>query len=164
MIELDGIRRLLPRRRPMLLVDRVLEAVPGESLVAVKAVTGNEPWYERIPQDASVEQLAYPPTLLIESWGQAAGLLASMDEDLPEGVMVLGGTTEMEFHRPVLPGTVLEHRVRLMRVWRGALFFRGETRVGGEAVMSVHQLTLAFRPWEALGAPESADRTPVAAA
>jgi 3-hydroxyacyl-[acyl-carrier-protein] dehydratase len=39
------IKRLLPHRYPMLLVDRVLEAVPGESLVATKAVTSNEPWY-----------------------------------------------------------------------------------------------------------------------
>jgi len=39
-----------------------------------------------------------------------------MDEELPEGAMVLCGTTATEYFRPALPGAVMGHRVRLLRV------------------------------------------------
>ncbi|GGY22804.1 beta-hydroxyacyl-ACP dehydratase [Streptomyces anulatus] len=150
MIELDGVRRLLAPRRPMTLVDRVLEVVPGERIVAVKAVTGNEPWYARMPEDTPAGQLAYPPTLLIESWGQAAGILADLSHEGPKGVLLLAGAADVEFHRPVLPGVLLKHRVRLVRIVRELVGFEGEILVDGEAVASIGQLTMAYRPDDVL--------------
>ncbi|WP_338138124.1 beta-hydroxyacyl-ACP dehydratase [Streptomyces anulatus] len=153
MIELDGVRRLLAPRRPMTLVDRVLEVVPGERIVAVKAVTGNEPWYARMPEDTPAEQLAYPPGLLIESWGQAAGILADLSHERPKGVLLLAGAADVEFHRPVLPGVLLKHRVRLVRFVRELVGFEGEILVDGEAVASIGQLTMAYRSDDVLRQP-----------
>ncbi|GAA2801020.1 beta-hydroxyacyl-ACP dehydratase [Kitasatospora sp. CM 4170] len=151
MIGLDGIARLLPRRRPMLLVDRIVEAVPGERITAVKAVTGNEPCYLGLPFGTPAERLAYPPALLVESWGQTAGLLASMAAgDAPEAVMLLGGVSDVRFHRPVHPGVVLEHRIRVALAMNDTTVFEGETLVDGEPVLSVGRMTIAYRPWDTI--------------
>jgi 3-hydroxyacyl-[acyl-carrier-protein] dehydratase len=147
------IKRLLPHRYPMLLVDRVLDLVPGESLTAVKAVTCNEPWYQALGESAAVEQFAYPPVLLVESWGQAAGLLAVQPgaEARSAGqVMLAGAMSGVEFLRPVHPGEVLEHRVRVVRAVSDAVIFEGESLVGGEVVMRLSHMVMAFRPADAL--------------
>ncbi len=60
MIDARGIRDLLPHRYPMLLVDRVIELVPGERIVAIKAVSCNEPWYSRRTGELGDEHMAYP--------------------------------------------------------------------------------------------------------
>jgi len=73
------IKRVLPHRYPMLLVDRVVEIEPGIRLTARKAVSGNEPWYRDLADDTPATGYAYPPTLLVESWCQAAGLLAASE-------------------------------------------------------------------------------------
>lgn len=144
------IRRLLPHRYPMLLVDRVLELVPGESLVAIKAVTCNEPCYEALDDSAAVERFGYPQTLLIESWGQAAGLLAlqpgTAASELSDQVMLAGAMSDVEFLRPVHPGDVLEHRVRVVRALSDAVVFEGESLVGREVVMRLSHMVMAFRP------------------
>lgn len=149
-----AIRARLPHRFPMLLVDRLTEVVPGERLVALKAVTCNEPWYEGFGPDSAEEDFAYPSSLLVESWCQAAGVLATWEDpnpDVLEGqVMLFGGMTGVTFHRPVLPGEVLEHRVRLDRRVEDTVLFEGESLSGGEPVMTVDRIIMAFRPASAL--------------
>lgn len=129
MIGQREIRARLPHRFPMLLVDRVVHLEPGERLTALKAVTCNEPWYERLGPDSAEEDFGYPRSLLVESWCQSAGVLATWDEPNPDvltgRVMLFGGMTDVEFHRPVLPGEVLEHRVRLDRKVDDTLLFEG---------------------------------------
>ncbi|MGV4987393.1 3-hydroxyacyl-ACP dehydratase FabZ family protein [Streptomyces sp. NRAIS4] len=148
------IRARLPHRFPMLLVDRLVDVVPGERLVALKAVTCNEPWYEKLGPETPDEDFAYPPALLVESWCQAAGVLATWDAPNPDvlsgQVMLFGGMTGVAFHRPVLPGEVLEHRVRLERRVDDTVLFEGECRSAGEPVMTVERIVMAFRPASAL--------------
>ena len=71
MIGVAEIKRLLPHRYPMLLVDRAMWTDDG-ALLVVKAITCNEPWYDDIGDD---DDHGYPATLLIESWMQAAGVV-----------------------------------------------------------------------------------------
>lgn len=47
-LDIGAIMERLPHRYPFLLVDRVLEIVPGESVVAIKNVTINEPFFKDI--------------------------------------------------------------------------------------------------------------------
>jgi 3-hydroxyacyl-[acyl-carrier-protein] dehydratase len=150
MIDAAQIKGFMPHRYPMLLVDRVLELVPGESLVALKAVTCNEPWYQGLDEDAAEETYRYPQTLLVESWGQAAGLLAvqpgTAAAGLSDQVMLAGAMSGVEFLRPVYPGDVLEHRVRVVRALSDAVIFQGESLVGWEVVMRLSHMVMAFRP------------------
>jgi 3-hydroxyacyl-[acyl-carrier-protein] dehydratase len=141
-VRLPSTRELLPHRYPMLLVDRVLEVVAGQRLTAVKAVTLNEPWY------AEGMDPAYPRTLLVESWGQSAGILANLDRPDPgDGlVMLAGAMTGVEFFREVYPGDVVRHEVRLFRALSDTMIFEGESRVGDELVMTLSRMVMAFRP------------------
>jgi 3-hydroxyacyl-[acyl-carrier-protein] dehydratase len=130
----------------MLLLDEVREAVPGESLVAVKAVTAAEPCFEGL---APAADDAYPPTLLIESWCQAAALLALLDAPNPDvlggRVALFGGIGGLRFGEPVRPGDVLVHRARLSRLFEDAAVLTGTAEVGGEVVLEVEQIVVAFR-------------------
>jgi 3-hydroxyacyl-[acyl-carrier-protein] dehydratase len=151
MIDKAGIQELLPHRHPMLLVDEVRAAVPGESLVAAKAVTADEPCFQGLVPGAEV---AYPPTLLIESWCQAAALLAVLDAPNPDvltgRVALFGSIAGLRFGRPVRPGDVLVHRARLGRLFPDAAMLTGTAEVDGETVLEVDQIVVAFRDAGAL--------------
>lgn len=145
-IDSAGIQRLLPHRAPMLLVDEVRAAVPGQSLVAVKAVTAAEPCYEGLVPGADD---AYPPTLLIESWCQAAALLALLDTPNPDvlsgRVALFGGIGGLRFGPPVRPGDLLVHHARLVRLFGDAAVLAGTAEVDGTPVLEVEQVVIAFR-------------------
>lgn len=160
MIDAAGIRRLLPHRHPMLLLDAVSEVVEGASLVAVKAVTVNEPCYAGLPDGA---EHAYPPTLLVESWCQAAAVLACLDEPDPDvlagRVALFGSIGGLRFGPPVQPGCLLVHRARLVRLFEQAAVLTGTCEVAGRTVLEVDSVVIAFRPAGQL-APDTAAAGP----
>jgi len=68
---IEEIRRFLPHRYPFLLIDRVLDCVPGETLTAIKNVSVNEPFFTgHFPETPIM-----PGVLIIEALAQATGLL-----------------------------------------------------------------------------------------
>ncbi|GHJ36852.1 3-hydroxyacyl-ACP dehydratase FabZ family protein [Streptomyces sp. TS71-3] len=156
MMTASAIKATLPHRFPMLLVDRVVELVPGERLTALKAVTCNEPWYRDVPDGAPEDAYGYPPVLLVESWCQAAGVLAAWDTPNPDvlsgQVMLFGGISGVRFHDQVLPGDVLEHRVRLIRALTDTVIFEGETLADGRTVVEIGRVVMATRPASELAA------------
>ncbi|HEY4022449.1 MAG TPA: 3-hydroxyacyl-ACP dehydratase [Pseudonocardiaceae bacterium] len=153
MLNTEEIRSRLPHRYPMLLVDRVRELVPGSHLVAIKAVTANEPWYRDLPDagpGAAPERYAYPSVLLVESWCQAAGVLAAWDTPNPDvlagQVMLFGSMADISFHGVVMPGDVLEHHVRLVRALSDTIIFEGGCVVEGRTVLQIGRVVMAMRP------------------
>lgn len=169
-ITTDRIRAVLPHRHPMLLVDRVLHLEPGVGLRAIKAVTASEPWYAGLDQDparpVTGPDYAYPHALLVESWCQAAGVLATWTRPNPDvrtgRVMLFGAISEITFGAPVLPGDVLEHRVVLDREVGDTVIFSGAALVDGTPVLSVGRVVVAFRPAGSLqaDAPAGAPQPP----
>ncbi|WP_063843154.1 3-hydroxyacyl-ACP dehydratase FabZ family protein [Sphaerimonospora mesophila] len=156
-----AIRDLLPHRHPMLLVDRVETFVPGESLVAVKAISACEPCYRSLPEDAGPAGHAYPASLLIESFGQAAALLWLLSvpraEPAPPSVPMFAAARDCVIERPVHPGDVVRHLVRLEQVVDGAAFAGGESRVGSSRVASYASLMAVIRPTDVVLAAGAAD-------
>ncbi|MFI0370694.1 3-hydroxyacyl-ACP dehydratase FabZ family protein [Actinomadura sp. 1N219] len=152
MIGVDAIKRIIPHRHPILLVDRVLSVEPGVRLTALKAVTAAEPCYADVPDDADH---AYPSSLLIESWAQSAVLLAVWEQPNPDvlagKVELAGAINDIRFERPVHPGEVLRHEVRMVRAVADTAILAGETTADGATVMSVGHFVVALRPIEALG-------------
>lgn len=144
------IRARLPHRFPMLLVDRVTEVVPGQRLTAVKAVTCNEPWYAALGPDTPPDGYAYPRTLLVESWCQAAGVLATWDEPNPDvldgRVMLFGSMSKVGFGPAILPGDVVEHHVTVTRQFSDTVIVKGTSRAAGRTVMTVDQVVMTLRP------------------
>ena len=75
-IDIMGVMRLLPHRYPFLLVDRVVSCEPGKSIVALKNVTINEPYFQGHFPNYPV----MPGVLIIESMAQAAAVLTFHSE------------------------------------------------------------------------------------
>ena len=152
-MDIADIKRLLPHRYPMLLIDRVDEVIAGESLVATKTVTANEPCYAVVPD--GIDDHEYPATLLVESWCQAAGVLLVQNRPNPdvlttEVVPLFGAIKSIEFMAAVVPGDVLRHHVRAQKILPDAALLEGETVVDGVTVMRVDQVVIVSRPAAAI--------------
>ena len=103
-MDVNEIRKYLPHRYPFLLVDRVTELVPGESIVAYKNVTVNEPFFNGHFPDHPV----MPGVLIVEAMAQAAGILGfkTMDKTPQDGsIYYFVGSDKLRFKRPVVPGS-----------------------------------------------------------
>jgi len=139
-MDLHKILELLPHRYPFLLVDKVLECEPNESLVAIKNVTFNEPFFAGHFPGRPV----MPGVLILESMAQATGLLAfySRDEKAREGVVYyLVGVDKARFKKPVEPGAQLKLAVELKREIRGIFKFSATATVDEEVVCSAEFMT-----------------------
>ena len=104
-IGITEIQKLLPHRYPFLLVDRVVEYVPGQSITAIKNVTINEPFFQGHFPGLPV----MPGMLILEALAQAGGVLVSKSLDGPLGdrIFMFTGVEKAKFRRPVVPGDQL---------------------------------------------------------
>lgn len=138
----EEVKQFLPHRYPFLLVDRVLECTPGESLTAFKNVTVNEPFFQgHFPQIAIM-----PGVLIIEALAQATGLLGfrTMSETPRDDLLyMLVGVDNVRFKRQVIPGDQLMLRVELVKRTRIIWKFTCEASVEGELVTSASMLCAA---------------------
>jgi len=111
----EEVRGLLKQRFPMLMVDTVLELVPGQRILAVKNVTGSEiQFLGHFP-----ERAVMPGTLIVEAFGQAASILFSRTRDLPMRpgeFLMLGVIHDMRFLVPVVPGDRLDIEVKILKL------------------------------------------------
>ncbi|MEJ2345157.1 MAG: 3-hydroxyacyl-ACP dehydratase FabZ [Gammaproteobacteria bacterium] len=134
-LDIHEIVKYLPHRYPFLLIDRVLEFVPGKSLVAIKNVTINEPFFQgHFPHRAVM-----PGVLITEALAQATGLLAfKTGEGYPSKntLYYLVGIDKARFKQPVEPGDQLRLEVEHTRTKRGIWVFNGEAKVDGKVVAS----------------------------
>src|SRR5579871_6473315 len=126
-LSVEQIQQLLPHRYPFLLVDRVLEIVPGESVVTRKNVTINEPFFAgHFPGHPVM-----PGVLILESMAQTSGAhaLLLLGKSCDQQVIYLMSFERAKFRRPVVPGDQLSLSSTVLRghgrVWK----FRGEAQV-----------------------------------
>jgi 3-hydroxyacyl-[acyl-carrier-protein] dehydratase len=111
-LDIEWIMHMLPHRYPMLLVDRVLENVPRQRLVAIKNVTINEPFFAGHFPGRPV----MPGVLVVEAMAQAGGLLLLQEvPDRTGKLLYFSGITEAKFRRPVVPGDQLRFEVDVLR-------------------------------------------------
>ena len=103
MLDVEDIRALLPHRYPMLMVDRVLELVPGERVVALKNVTVNEPYFTGHFPDQAV----MPGVMLLEAMAQVAGLIMLSVPKHAGKLAYIGTIKRAKFNKPVVPGDTL---------------------------------------------------------
>lgn len=135
MMDVKEIREYLPHRFPFLLVDRVVELKPGESIVAYKNVTVNEPFFTGHFPDHPV----MPGVLIIEAMAQAAGILGfkTMDKTPQDGsIYYFVGADNVRFKRPVVPGDRLQLEAKVVSERRGIWKFEVQSSVDGEPVSS----------------------------
>lgn len=129
--DIRDIMALLPHRQPFLLVDRVLEYEPNTSLVALKNVTYNEPFF--IGHFPTVPTM--PGVLIIEALAQACGVMTALDTGIkPDSgvIFYFAGIEDARFKRIVEPGDQLRFEVGLERAKRTVRRFRARALVDGE--------------------------------
>ncbi len=112
-LNINQIKRYLPHRQPFLLVDRVDEVVPNESIVARKAISVNEAFFNgHFPGNPVM-----PGVLQLEAMAQAAALLAVTSGatiDRKNSIYVTG-FDGCKFRRPVVPGDVLVLTAKILK-------------------------------------------------
>ncbi|CAK9324280.1 unnamed protein product [Citrullus colocynthis] len=132
-MDINEIRKILPHRFPILLVDRVIEYNPGVSVVAIKNVTINESFFPgHFP-----ERPIMPGVLMVEAMAQTGGIVMLQPE--------VGGSREnfffvgidkVRFRKPVIAGDTLVMRMTLVKLQKkfGIAKMEGKAYVGGEVV------------------------------
>ena len=127
-MDIHEILEHLPHRYPILLVDRVLEVIPGERIVALKNVSVNEPFFPgHYPHHPVM-----PGVLIVEALAQAAAILSfktlgGKPDD--KSVYYFVGIDGARFKRPVSPGDQLILEVFIQANKRGLWKFAAQAKV-----------------------------------
>ena len=135
MMEVNEVREYLPHRYPFLLVDRVLELNLPKSIVAVKNVTINEPFFNGHFPGIPV----MPGVLIIEAMAQAAGILGFKIQNkkpIDGSIYYFVGIDEARFKRRVVPGDQLILKAEYLSDRRGIWKFGCTSYVGDELAAS----------------------------
>jgi len=130
--DIRKIMQYLPHRHPFLLIDRVIEVVPGEKVIALKNVTFNEPFFQGHFPGAPV----MPGVLILEAMGQAGGILAheSLDKPEPDSLVFFTGIDKARFRKPVVPGDQLIFELKLLKKRARVVRMAGVATVDGAKV------------------------------
>ena len=138
-LDINEIKKILPHRYPMLLVDRILELEPMKRAVGIKCVTMNEPFFMGHFPDRPV----MPGVLLLEAMGQVGGVMVMCVPEHKDRIPYFAGMNRVKFRRPVVPGDqlrmeaeMIKYRGNIGKVWVQAL-------VDGEMVAEA-ELTFAL--------------------
>jgi 3-hydroxyacyl-[acyl-carrier-protein] dehydratase len=137
-LDIVRIMQMIPHRFPMLLVDKVVDIVSGESAVGIKNVTFNEPQF----QGHFPRRPVMPGVMIIEAMAQTAGVLVvhTLGKEA-EGKLVYFLTIDgARFRKPVVPGDVMRIHVLKDRsrgnVWRFKCEAKVDDKVAAEALVS----------------------------
>lgn len=131
-ISIEKIMEAIPHRYPFLLVDKVIDVVPGESATGIKNVTINEPFFPgHFPQKPVM-----PGVLILEAMAQTAGVIAIqyLGDDAKGKVVYFMGIDGAKFRKPVVPGDVLNMKLTKTRGGGAVWKFDAEAYVDNELV------------------------------
>src|SRR5437868_14398302 len=110
-LDVNEIRRILPHRYPMLLVDRIVE-LEAERIVGIKNVTATEPFFSGHFPDFPV----MPGVLIVEAMAQTAGVLVLKSiPDRESKLVLLVSIENARFRKPVVPGDTLRMEMKILR-------------------------------------------------
>ena len=133
-LQVQEIMALLPHRYPFLLIDRVLDYTPGESLTALKNVTINEPIFTGHFPGMPI----FPGVLILEAMAQATGILGfkTVTERADNELYLFAAIDDARFKKPVVPGDQMIIDVKFLKERRNIWKFYGEAKVDGQVVCS----------------------------
>ena len=129
---IQEIMKFLPHRYPFLLIDRVIELVSNEKVVALKNVTINEPFFQGHFPGTPI----MPGVLIIEAMAQAGGILAfdSLPPEKQGALIYFMGFDNVKFRKQVVPGDQLVFEVKLTKRRTKVMKMAGTATVDGVVV------------------------------
>jgi 3-hydroxyacyl-[acyl-carrier-protein] dehydratase len=138
-LDISAILGHLPHRHPFLLVDRVLEIHPGQSIRALKNVTYNEPFFTgHFPSRPLM-----PGVIVIEALAQTAGILSFVTAGVLPDETTRFYLTELDkarFRKPVIPGDQLLLCAHFKRSVKASLYFSTRAFVADTEVASAEMM------------------------
>ncbi|WP_448187396.1 3-hydroxyacyl-ACP dehydratase FabZ [Azospirillum sp. sgz301742] len=131
-IDVMRIMQMIPHRYPMLMIERVVDIVLGESAVGIKNVSINEPFFAGHFPSRPV----MPGVLLIEAMAQTAAVLvvSTLGEEAEGKLVYFMTIDEARFRKPVTPGDTVHIHVAKQRHRANVWKFKGEAKVNGVLV------------------------------
>ena len=130
-IDIDILRvmDMIPHRYPMLMIDRVTDAIANVSAVGIKNVSINEHFFQgHFPQ-----RPVMPGVLIVEAMAQTAGVLVvhTLGADSEGKLVYFMSIDDARFRRPVTPGDTVHIHVTKIQHRRNVWKFKGEAKVNG---------------------------------
>jgi 3-hydroxyacyl-[acyl-carrier-protein] dehydratase len=130
-MDINQIQAIIPHRYPFLLIDRIVEIEPLKRIVALKNVTGNEPFFQGHFPGAPV----FPGVLIVEAMAQAGAVLLFREvPDRASKLLYFTRIDEAKFRKPVVPGDQLRLEVTVLKYKMGYCKLRAEAYVDGQLV------------------------------
>ncbi len=128
-LDSEAIMKILPHRYPFLLVDRIVDLVPGEHVIGEKNITMNEPFFKgHFPGKPIM-----PGVLIVEAMAQTGGiLLLNAQTDPSEKLVFFTGIDNVRFRRTVVPGDTLRFEVEMGALRRSMAKMYGRAYVGDQ--------------------------------
>lgn len=131
-MNIEEIMKVLPHRYPFLMVDRIIELVPGERAVGIKNISINEPFFQGHFPDRPV----MPGVLMLEAMAQVGACALLSMEKYHGHLAYLAGLDQVRFKKQAFPGDVLTINTELIRLMGSIGKARGMITIAGEMVCS----------------------------
>ncbi len=112
MMDALAIQAVIPHRYPFLLVDRIIEVVPGERAVGQKNVTINEPFF----QGHFPGHPVMPGVLILEAMAQVGAVALLQVPEFAGKIALFAGADQVRFRRQVVPGDQLQLEVEITKL------------------------------------------------
>jgi 3-hydroxyacyl-[acyl-carrier-protein] dehydratase len=128
-LDIMRIMQMIPHRYPMLLIDKVIDLVPGVSCTGIKNVTINEPFFAgHFPTKPVM-----PGVMIVEAMAQTSAVLVAhaLGKDAEGKLVYFMSIDEARFRRPIVPGDQIHIKVTKQQTRRNVWKFRGEALVDG---------------------------------
>lgn len=131
-IDTEGVMRMIPHRYPFLMIDKIVDLIPGTSATGVKNVSINEPYF----QGHFPSRPVMPGVLMIEAMAQTAAVVVvhALGPSFEGKLVYFMSVESARFRKPVFPGDQLLVHVARQRNRANVWKFSGEAKVDGVLV------------------------------